>query len=263
MAPIASRKEGKDVFYFYEEDFDLNKPVLTNDESFSLVMANQILQQLKGFALSEDLSRITKKLQRQADESNKDVIISFEEQPSQNIHLLQELFECIKEKTVIKVDYKSFNSEKPIEKIIHPYLLKQYNKRWYLFGLDEKHNRIDNSPLDRIVTFKPISSDYNDLLRRELDTYFDDIIGVTRLANAQAEDITIRIQKERASYVTTKPIHRSQKIVVQDENGDLEISLKLIVNKELVSQLLSFGKDIEIIQPQSLKDLLLESSFRG
>ena len=263
QAPIDIRKVGKDVFYYYKDTFDLSKPIITTDENFSLVMANQILQQLKGFTLSEDLNKITKKLQRQADESKNEVIISFEEQPSQNIHLLQGLFECIKDKTVIKVDYKSFYKAEVIEKIIHPYLLKQYNKRWYLFGLDEKHKRIDNSPLDRIVTFKPTSSYYNDSHRKELDTYFDDIIGVTRLVNAKPEDINIRIKKERASYVITKPIHRSQKIVNQNENGDVEISLKLIFNKELVSQLLSFGKDIEIIHPQSLKELLLESCFRG
>ena len=263
FAPIVARKLGKDVYYSYEEDYDLSKPIITEDESFSLVMANEILQQLKGFTLSEDLNRITKKLERQANETSQEIIISFEEQPNQNINLLQGLFECIKEKTVIKVDYKSFNSEKPIEKIIHPYLLKQYNKRWYLFGLDEKYNRIDNSPLDRIVTFKPTRSDYNDSLRRELDTYFDDIIGVTKLDKAIREDIALRFKKERASYVTTKPIHRSQKVENYNANGDVEISLKLIVNKELVSQLLSFGKDVEIIQPQSLKDLLLESNFKG
>ena len=55
-------------------------------------------------------------------------------------------------------------------------------------------------------------------------------IVITRLVNANPEQIAIRIKKECASYETTKPINPSQKVENYNANGDVEISLKLIVN---------------------------------
>lgn len=256
FAPVIAIKRGRDVYYIYEEDFELNKPIITKDESFSLVVANQILKQFKGFTLSKDLQQITNKLQHQVDESDGEQIIFFEEQPQlKNIHYLQDLFECIKAKTAIKLQYKHFKATEPTEKIIHPYLLKQYNQRWFLFGYDEVNNRIDNSPLDRIESFKPTTLVYNDNERKQLLNWFDNIIGVTKNSTDTIEKVVFQITKERANYIITKPIHQSQKLVKQLKNGDIIFELHLIVNKELVSTLLSYGKDLFVQKPLSLKQL--------
>ncbi len=256
-APIVTIKRGRDVYYTYEEDFELNNPIITQDESFSLVIANQILKQLKGFSLTKDLQRITEKLQHQINEADEEQIIFFEEQPNlKNIHYLQDLFECIKAKTVIKLQYQNYYADNPIEKIIHPYLLKQYNQRWFLFGLDKDNRRIDNSPLDRIVSFKPTSQLYIEKEKKQLNTWFENIIGVTKQADSKAEIIRINVNKNRVGYIATKPIHHTQKKIKQNKNGDTVFELKIIINKEFVSTLLSFGKDIIVLKPMTLKKLL-------
>ena len=259
FAPIVTIKRGRDVYYTYEEDFELNKPIITQDESFSLVIANQILQQLKGFSLTKDLQRITEKLQHQINESDEEQIIFFEEQPNlKNIHYIQDLFECIKAKTVIKLQYQNYYADNPIEKIIHPYLLKQYNQRWFLFGLDEENRRIDNSPLDRIVSFKQTLNIYDDILLIETINYFNDIIGVTKPIDSTPKIVLVKVNKNRVGYIATKPMHHSQKLVEQRKNGDTVFELKIIINKELVSTLLSFGKDVMILKPLTLKKMIEE-----
>lgn len=259
FAPIIPIKRGRDVYYTYEDDFELNKPIITQDESFSLVIANQILQQLKGFTLSKDLKKITKKLQYQIDDSDTEKIISFEDVPAlKNIHLLQDLFECTKEKTVIKIQYKHFKALESAEKIVHPYLLKQYNQRWFLFGYDETNKRIDNSPLDRIESFKPTNLSYIEKEKQQLNTWFENIIGVTKPTDSKPEIIRINVNENRVGYIATKPIHHSQKIIKQNKNGDTVFELKIIINKELVSILLSFGKDVKVQKPSELKRLLEE-----
>jgi len=258
-APIVTIKRGRDVYYTYEEDFELNKPIISQDESFSLVIANQILQQLKGFSLIKDLQRITEKLQHQINDSDVEQIISFEEQPNlKNIHYLQDLYECIKAKTVIKIQYQNYYADKPVEKIIHPYLLKQYNQRWFLFGLDELNKRIDNSPLDRIVSFKQTNLLYIEKEKQQLINWFENIIGVTKQADSKPEIIRINVNKDRVGYIATKPIHHTQKRIKQKKNGDTVFELKIIINKEFVSTLLSFGKDVVVQKPLKLKRLLEE-----
>jgi predicted DNA-binding transcriptional regulator YafY len=57
-------------------------------------------------------------------------------------------------------------------------------------------------------------------------------------------------------------LHTSQRIVKDDKNG-LVISLKLIVNYELISVLLSYCPDVSVLQPSTLADKLDELLKKG
>jgi predicted DNA-binding transcriptional regulator YafY len=55
--------------------------------------------------------------------------------------------------------------------------------------------------------------------------------------------------------VTTKPIHGSQRTVLQ-EDGSMEVTVWLIPNRELNSLLLSFGSDVTVLAPSTLRQQL-------
>lgn len=251
FAPIEKRRDGRYIYYYYEENFELHAPIVDKDEYLSLAVANDILKNLKGFPLAKDLKRILEKVQHQVevDANSLNTFIQFEEQPElKNINLLQELFECIKEETVLNIQYKGFKSDEIIIKTIHPYLLKQYNKRWFLFGYDAQFDRIDNSPLDRIVKIKPTNESF---VKVEFDAseYFKDVVGVTKYVDSKIETILFSVTKERVDYVLTKPIHASQKVVSNNDDGSIDLCINVIPNNELLQQLLSFGKDIKVKAP--------------
>ena len=58
----------------------------------------------------------------------------------------------------------------------------------------------------------------------------------------------IKLDKKTIPYVITKPLHPSQKI-----KGD-ELRLKVKQNEELISIILSFGEEMIVIEPESLRD---------
>ncbi|MBQ2533343.1 MAG: WYL domain-containing protein, partial [Lachnospiraceae bacterium] len=72
---------------------------------------------------------------------------------------------------------------------------------------------------------------------------------------APVQDIKLRFSQKRLQYVLTKPIHKSQKCSDPD-NGI--ISLQLIPNRELESLILSFGPDVEVLEPLSLRNQIQE-----
>lgn len=256
FAPIVSYKEGRNVFYKYEEFFELNAPIISTDESLSLVVAFEVLKQLKGFPLIKDLKKISEKLQHQIDENDELQSISFETTNYQkNIHFLQDLYDCIKQKTVIKIKYKQFNNETSFEKKLHPYLLKQYNQRWFLFSYDKINDRIDNSPLDRIIEIKPISDKFNSDKKIKFSTFFDNIIGVSIPPNFKVENIVLQFLGNTGNYIASKPIHQSQESHWLNENT-LEVKLKLIVNYELERFILSYSDSVIVVAPKSLKDII-------
>ena len=82
------------------------------------------------------------------------------------------------------------------------------------------------------------------------------MIGVTFPKNAVIENIEIKVAAKQVPYITTKPIHNTQKIFKHYKNNSILIQLQLICNYELKSTLLGYGCDIEITKPITLRDSL-------
>jgi predicted DNA-binding transcriptional regulator YafY len=167
------------------------------------------------------------------------------------------MFNAIVNRRVMSVKYAPFDKE-AFTLTFHPYFLKQYNNRWFVFGYNEEMKIPTwNLALDRIVdenetngAYKSDSTDWED--------YFFDIIGVTRPEGNPIE-VELLFESSRAPYIETKPLHPTQK-ARRMEDSSLFVRLKLIPNKELTSMLLSFGNSVQILSPvelrQQIKDAL-------
>jgi len=71
------------------------------------------------------------------------------------IKYLKPLYLIIKKKQALQITYKCFKDELSTTFDFHPYLLRQYNRRWFVFGLN-KTRKINawSIPLDeRLVVF--------------------------------------------------------------------------------------------------------------
>lgn len=83
-------------------------------------------------------------------------IISFSNNPYlQNSNLLGTLFDSISNEVVIKLSYHTFADATIRNIVFHPYLLKQYNDRWFLLGAADSDKKILNFALDRIDQVDP------------------------------------------------------------------------------------------------------------
>ncbi len=131
--------------------------------------------------------------------------------------------------------------------------MKQYNSRWFIFGLNEELNIISNLSLDRIQEIEAIKMPFKDNLNINFDEYFDDIIGVSIPENKEVLKIILKIDKKLWPYIKSKPIHGSQKIKSQSEQA-VFVEIELILNYELESLLLSYGAELEIIEPERLRN---------
>ena len=186
--------------------------------------------------------------------NEKTPVIAFENPPSAlGTEFLVDLYNSIINKQFLKITYKHFYALNSYDILFSPYFLKEYNNRWFLFGWSDKNNRVENLALDRITDIRVTSGKFKENESFNSNTYFQNIIGVTHISNAKIEKIELLISKERAPYVSTKRIHESQKILKQYKNGKVLIELSLIINKELITQILSFGGDVEVKSPELLR----------
>lgn len=172
----------------------------------------------------------------------------------------EQLYSAIIKKQVLKIIYEPFGREKT-EYIISPYFLKEYNTRWSLYGYNHKREVLTAAPIDRILSIEHVAASY--IHPDEVEVfdecesfadYFDDVIGTTINAG-EPEEIILEFSEKRIPYVLTKPLHGSQK---KDKDRDRVIKIKVIPNNELIQTILSFGKDVKVLHPQSLRDEIKE-----
>lgn len=247
---IETEDDGNGFYYRYsEKDFSIFKNGLSENDLSQLRETISILQRFKGMPDLDWMSEIVVKFEdklklRGASKS----VVGFEENLFYSgLDWFQDLFDAIINKTVLRIQYKTF-SEEEFEWTIHPYYLKEYRNRWFLFALNQGDNTILNIALDRIDNIEQIKGEYiNSSINFE--NYFNDIVGVT-VNPQEKEKIQLKFSKKRFPYIETKAIHPSQRYVDRD-NCIIEITV--IPNKELESIILSYGNDVEVIAPDSFR----------
>jgi len=260
LASIRKEKDGKKTYYYYEDSsFSINNSQINEAEAEQIKSALQVLTRFKGMPQFTWVEEIIPKLQQAFGLSgNKTEIMGFEtNQYLKGLEYLGILFNAILYKKVLEIEYQSFKSDVPKKSEIHPYYLKQYNNRWYLFGKITRFETISVRSLDRIVSVKEVNERYIENIEYDFSEYFEDIIGITKEKEKKPEIIKLRFMPQKAPYILTKPIHGSQKKKSLDNTG-LTITIEVIPNYELKSLLLSFGNEVEVVSPDWLKQELKE-----
>jgi hypothetical protein len=192
-------------------------------------------------------------------------ISSSMEQNLTNIHLLPVFFKAISDKKVLRFDYQRFGQE-PFTLTFHPQFLKEYNRRWFVFGeADREPYQAYNVPLDRIVGEVSEANDveYIPAPKGFYQEFFKNIIGVTHEKDAKVEEVVIRTKTEyQHGLLLTKPLHHSQKEVLpfgeRDGQWYGEVRLTIEPNRELRGRILLYGENLEVISPQSLREQIKE-----
>lgn len=252
--------DGNGYYYRYSEpDFSIFKRGLGEDDLAQLKETILMLQRFKGMPNFDWMSELVVKLEDKLNlRGVSHSVVGYDENKAYTgLDWFQDLFDAIINKSVLSIQYKTF-ADVDFDWTIHPYYIKEYNNRWFLFGLNDEKGAIYNVALDRIENIKQVNKEFipTDI---DFEHYFDDVIGVS-FSGDKKEPIRLKFSEHRFPYVLTKSLHPSQR-VVDIENRIIEISV--IPNYELEALILSFGKDVEVLAPvtyrEQIQDIVLES----
>lgn len=255
---------GKKCIRYAEEGFSIFTKKLTEEEENLLSEVLNTIGQFDGLDTFEWLDGLKKRL----DIKEHRRIIQFDSNPYfEGRNLIGSLFTAISNKQVLALKYHTFKDPQVKEVVVYPYLLKEYNNRWFLIvGVED--GTILNFALDRIDDFKPMPHiDYIEP-DEDLESRFDDIVGVTLFKDKPTEDILLWVNEEGFQYVKTKPLHGSQRDVKGEEDktmrekypalqGGRFFRLQCILNYELEQLLMSKMNQLVVLEPATLKDSLI------
>jgi len=254
---LAEQYDGKKRIYRYEDtNYSINNAPLNDVEMSEFQSAIHVLSQFEGMPQFGGIQEIIAKLKYDLkDKSNTKPFIGFDSnQDLKGIEHFGFLYHAVQNQIPLKITYKDFKIEEPYTYILHPYYLKQYNNRWFLFGLNPLQEKSDyNVAIDRIVSVE--ASDEQFIANTEIDwqEYFSDMIGVSKPVDGKIEEVILHFNQLTGRYMENKSIHETQRHKWIDEST-LEVRIKVYLNYELERLILSYGDSVKVIQPQYLID---------
>lgn len=251
-AEIEIEKDGNRRYYRYKDkNFSIDNMPLSEAQAKQIQAAIDIINTVDGLPQFEGLGDSLAKMGMMVYNTKAEPCFSLDHNDYvEGKSFITPLFNAIQYGTVLKIKYKPFDGE-AVQYIYHPQFLKQYNNRWYIFGVEQSHtDQIWNLALDRIQKIKETKVPY---IKLDINwkEYFEDVIGVTNPVDEPIEKVHFLVHGKSAHYIKTKPIHESQNAHWIDENT-LDVKLDVKINYELKHILLSYADAITILSPASL-----------
>jgi predicted DNA-binding transcriptional regulator YafY len=244
--------------YHYRNDSITERPF--NQEELNIVSdALMLLKRFDGVPQFDWLKDLDKQLYSTS-QLGKNVrsVVSFQHNPylkGMDKDYYKQIFDAIVNKQAIEIDYHPFGKNVQ-QATVSPYHLKQYNNRWFFIGKRSDFDGLSNFAIDRIegineigrAKFEPLDNNF------DFEEFFDDVVGVS-VEDVPVENVVIYVNEKAFEYIFTKPLHPSQ--IVKHEllpDGRREIDLKVKDNYELRALLRSFGSQVEVIRPATLRE---------
>ena len=261
-APIKYSK--RHAGYYYEDpDFSINDIPLTEEDLSAIKFAANTLMQFRDVDMFKQfgnaIDKIVDRVSISSNPSDKtlDNFVQFETSiSSDGNEFLPELLNAIRNNIVVTFDYASFVTGKSKNRSVVPLLLKEYRNRWYLISFDKTKSDIITYGLDRLTNLilteekssKPV--DFNS------ENYFKYAIGITANNETAPEKIIFKADNVASKYIDSQPFHFSQKRLKEGKNRT-SFELNVMISEELIRSILSYGGEIEVLEPKKLRDILI------
>ncbi len=164
---------------------------------------------------------------------------------------LEPTMKALQENHEIEIDYENFVGRK-FTGTVRPLCIKLFKRRWYVLVLTDKGEKRKFS-LDRIKSLKILDTAFKYPSRFNPADYFEHFYGINAWDDATPEKIVVRAYAELPGYLRSLPLHPTQhEVKTTDEYTDF--SMTLVPTFDFEQELLLHRDQIEVLQPQSLRD---------
>lgn len=164
---------------------------------------------------------------------------------------LENVIQALQCNRKLEIEYENFVGKKFCG-TVDPLCIKLFKRRWYvLVRLQEGGKRIFS--LDRINSLIVTDKTFEYPVDFDASEFFYNSFGIFLKADAKPEKIVIRAYAELPGYLRSLPIHHSQQ-ELSTGDGHTDFALRLVPTFDFIQELLLHREQLEILQPQSLRE---------
>lgn len=184
--------------------------------------------------------------------------ILLEEMPMQSTNFLDLIIEAMQQNVELLVEYQRLEreTEEHLQTFhVQPYVLKVYDRRWYLLGYLKERKALRTIALDRILNLKMLPNNFDFPKDFDAKRYFANSVGIYVDEAQTPQVVRIRVVVGLVEYLRSSPMHRSQEEVLTKHSQHYsEFQYRLCLTPELTSRLLSMGESVEVLEPMELRE---------
>ncbi|TQR44036.1 helix-turn-helix transcriptional regulator [Paenibacillus popilliae] len=242
----------------------IRAPLLFDNEEKKALLHAAVFADEAGYASSEALGRATSKLKMYSNQEQERMInrqlagfevISRRRDPSIQPTLVG-LEQAIENECSVEIQYRTIREEQPKTRVIDPYGTLYWNHKWYTVAFCRLRDEIRIFRAERIVHIKPTPISFK---RPEgfsaraffLQNLLPDLVGKDRVLSVIIEGRSEALDDLCLHWFLghyLKERTANQAIFVLEEES---------IDRYVPHLLLSYGKSIQVIEPQRLKDRLV------
>ena len=182
-------------------------------------------------------------------------VLSEHRRPAFSVDISDLLF-AIRECHPVEFDYTLVrHGGKVVHKKLRPHFLKESQQRWYLAGLDAD-GALKTFGLDRMQNVSVVTDEK--FVRDEsidIPALFRESFGIWNNPSDPVEEIVLKYDKLDGEFVKTLPLHSSQEILSDTDDG-LVVRLRLRITNDFVMALLARSRSVEVVSPIHLRQRL-------
>ncbi len=257
-APVES--EGEGGFRYNEKDaerFELPGLWLNSDELHALLATHQLLDRTGSGVLSSALAplrgRIESLLAQQAGGKRWPVervrvIGSYVRQRDEIAFRV--VASAVLERKRLAFDYLARSTNERTHRLVSPQRLTHYRDNWYLDAWDHDREALRSFSVDRIQHTRVQDEAARDLPDTELDQHLASSYGI--FSGAPKANATILFSAKAARWVADEHWHSKQEGRFLPD-GRYQLKIPYSNAKELLMDVLRYGADAEIVEPESLR----------
>jgi predicted DNA-binding transcriptional regulator YafY len=173
-----------------------------------------------------------------------------------SLAVIAQLQICIEKNSLIKIDYQKPEDKKTEERILEPYLIFQSDKNWRL--LANHKGILKQFLLDRITTIQMLDRKFKPISSKQIDEIFSTSFR-SWLGNDRYK-VRLKFLPPWPDRIKPRQLMEFQKVI---ENPDGSIEYETVVNSltEIASWIVSRGEGVIVLEPESLKNLVLSTAY--
>ncbi len=182
--------------------------------------------------------------------------ILYEDIPAGTEYLTQ-VVDAMRDNHWLQVTHRGFDSSEERGFMLAPYCLKVFKQRWYVLGRNSEHRDVRIYALDRITALEPTAKTFTLPKHFDVQSYFEGFYGVFRGEQFKPELVRVRVAEAAAPFLRSLPLH-----VSQQEPEPCVFTWYVAPTFDFIQQLRTFGSNLEVLAPESLRDEFAEEVMR-